>query len=577
MRLETLMRFSFRLLLLVTLCNPLAAGPARGELPFRSGERILFIGDSITQAGQYAALIEAYLWASRPELELDIVNAGLSSETVSGITEPIHPFPRPNVHSRLGRALELARPDWVFVCYGMNDGIYHPASPEIIDKYRDGLRQVIERVRAGGAKLILLTPPSFDFKAPPIQNRLKNVAKDEPFGYLNPHPDYDQTLVALGDVVKSFAKEEGVQQVIDLHATTDAYLKRVKAAKPDYTYGDGVHPPADGHLAMAIGILEGLGQSPAEAEKILTQLTGLAPADKTVAPTGPQGAMASKLLDRFNQRSAAYRKAIGVPAPMTANAPPLDEADRAAADARVELRRLIAAAYQPPAVSQTRIDQANKKWAEEIAKLEARDKSESYPDDAILFIGSSSIRMWKGLDENIAPYRGINRGYGGARYRDLAVFAQRLITPHKYAAAVVFVANDIVGKPADTPLDELDRLVRHIVDVSKKHQPDAPVLIVEITPTESRFAAYPQIRKANFVLREIALTEPGVFLVETNDYYLTPDRKPIADYFLDDRLHQNPTGYELWGSLIKRELDEVLASRQSGRMRPVEDLAPATP
>jgi lysophospholipase L1-like esterase len=351
----------------------------------------------------------------------------------------------------------------------------------------------------------------------------------------------------------------------------------VKAAKPDYTYGDGVHPPADGHLAMAIGILEGLGQSPAEAETILTQLTGLAPADKTVAPTGPQGAMASKLLDRFNQRSAAYRKAIGVPAPMTANAPPLDEADRAAADARVELRQLIAAAYQPPAVSQTRIDQANKKWAEEIAKLEARDKSESYPDDAILFIGSSSIRMWKGLDEDIAPYRGINRGYGGARYSDLAVFAQRLITPHKYAAAVVFVANDIVGKPADTPLDELDRLVRHIIDVSKKHQPDAPVLIVEITPTESRFAAYPQIRKANFVLREIALTEPGVFLVETNDYYLTPDRKPIADYFLDDRLHQNPTGYELWGSLIKRELDEVLASRQSGRMRPVEDLAPATP
>jgi lysophospholipase L1-like esterase len=262
---------------------------------------------------------------------------------------------------------------------------------------------------------------------------------------------------------------------------------------------------------------------------------------------------------------------------MTANAPPLDEADRAAADARVELRQLIAAACQPPAVSQTRIDQANKKWAEEIAKLEARDKSESYPDDAILFIGSSSIRMWKGLDEDIAPYRGINRGYGGARYSDLAVFAQRLITPHKYAAAVVFVANDIVGKPADTPLDELDRLVRHIVDVSKKHQPDAPVLIVEITPTESRFAAYPQIRKANFVLREIALTEPGVFLVETNDYYLTPDRKPIADYFLDDRLHQNPTGYELWGSLIKRELDEVLASRQSGRMRPVEDLAPATP
>lgn len=577
MHLDRLMRLTLRALLFVTLHQGLAAGSARGDVPFRSGERILFIGDSITQAGHYVTLIEAYLWATRPDLELDIVNAGLSGETVSGITEPVHPSPRPTVLSRLGRALELVRPDWVVVCYGMNDGIYHPVSPEIIDRYREGLRQVIDRVRAGGAKLILLTPPSFDCKAPPIQDRLQNAGQDEPFGYLNPYPDYDQTLVALGDVVTSFADSEGVQQVIDLHATTDAYLKRVKAAKPEYTYGDGVHPPADGHLAMAVGILQGFGQSPAQAETILTRLTGLAPADKSVEPTESQAALARKLLARFDQRSAAYRQAIGVPAPNTANAPPLDEAERAAAATRAELRKLVAAAYQPLAVSQTRIDEANEKWAVEIAKLEARDKSESYPDDAILFIGSSSIRLWEGLDENIAPYVGINRGYGGATYHDLAVFAQRLITPHKYAAAVVFVGNDILGKPADTPLDELARLARHVIDVSRTHQPDAPVLLVEITPTDSRFTVYPQIRQANAVLREIALTEPGVFFVETNEYYLTPDRKPITDYFLEDRLHLNPTGYELWAALIKRELDGVLASRKSGRLRPMEDLAPATP
>lgn len=559
MRFDRWMRLTFRALFSVTLFQALATGSARGDVPFRSGERILFIGDSITQSGHYAALVEAYLWAERPDLELDIVNAGLSGETVSGITEPAHPFPRPNVLSRLGRTLELVRPDWVVVCYGMNDGIYHPLSPEIIDKYRDGLRHVIERVTAGGAKLILLTPPSFDFNAPSIQDRLKKVGKDEPFGYLNPYPDYDQTLVALADVVKSFAGSEGVWHVIDVHAATDAYVIRVKAAQPDYTFGDGVHPPADGHLAMAIGILAGFGQSPVQAETILTRLTGLAPADKAVEPTESQAALARKLLERFNQRSAAYRKAIGVPVPMTVDAPPLDAADRAASAARVELRQVVAAAYQPLAVSQTRIDQANKKWAKEIAKLEARDTSESYPDDAILFLGSSSIRLWERLDHDIAPYRGINRGYGGATYHDLAVFAPRLIAPHTYAAAVVFVGNDILGKPTDTPLDELDRLVRHIIGVSKKHQPEAPVLLVEITPTESRFAAYPQIRKANAVLREIALTAPGVILVETNEYYLTLDRKPITDYFLEDRLHQNPTGYELWGTLIKRELDEVLA------------------
>ena len=109
------------------------------EFFFKPKDRVLFLGDSITQNGRYVALLEAYLWAAYPRRDITVINAGLSSETVSGITEPVHPNRRPNIHDRLDRTLQLADPDWVFVCYGMNDGIYHPVEPRIVQAYQQGL------------------------------------------------------------------------------------------------------------------------------------------------------------------------------------------------------------------------------------------------------------------------------------------------------------------------------------------------------------------------------------------------------------------------------------------------------
>ena len=540
---------------------------ARAEFPWAAGERVLFIGDSITQAGQYVALTEAYLWAARPELDLEIINAGLSSETVSGMTEPVHPGPRPDINQRLSRALELVRPDWVVVCYGMNDGIYHPASPEIVEAYRAGLKKVVDRVVAGGAKLILLTPPSFDADAPPVRKRLAEVKADEPYGYSNPYAKYDETLVALGAVVKSYAGTAGVDRVIDVHAATDAYLKRVKQAKPDYAYGDGVHPPADGHLAMAIGLLAGLDCDPAEAENTLSLLAGLVPADREMTPTPEQSEFRRRLLTRFDIRSAAFRQAIAGK-PVAANTPSLDQVEAESDRAGDELRGSAAKAISAVAVSPTRKAAAEKRWGETIAKLEQADKLETHPDDAILFLGSSSIRMWADIATDLAPHHPIQRGYGGARYSDLAVFAERLIQPHRYAAAVVFVGNDVTGNAKDTPMDELQRLVRHVISVSQRHQPNAPVLLVEVTPTPSRWKAWPKIREVNRMLLEISLTEPGVFFVDTAQDYLDANKQPIPGYFLDDMLHQNRLGYTLWASLIRQRLDEALRSSERGRLVP---------
>ena len=204
-------------------------------------------------------------------------------------------------------------------------------------------------------------------------------------------------------------------------------------------------------------------------------------------------------------------------------------------------------------------DAAMQRWDTAIRGLEAKDRNETHPDSSVLFIGSSSIRLWRTIAEDVSPYHPIQRGYGGARYSDVAVFAERLIHPHQYRALVLFVGNDIRGSQDDHTVDEVERLVQHVLSVSRDHQPKSPVLLIEVTPTSRRFAAWSKIRGLNARLREIALTTPHVHFIATAEHYLHPDTvKPRDELFVGDKLHLNRDGYRIWGSIIRRRLDEVL-------------------
>lgn len=204
---------------------------------------------------------------------------------------------------------------------------------------------------------------------------------------------------------------------------------------------------------------------------------------------------------------------------------------------------------------------AHERWEETIARLESKDALEQHPDDSILFLGSSSVRLWETIGEDVAPWHPIQRGYGGAKFSDLAVFADRLIRSHRFQAVVIFVANDVTGKQSDPSTYEIKQLVRNVLRTIRKQYDTVPIFLVEITPTESRFQAWDEICDVNSMLRELALTSPNTWFVETAEHYLDENKRPISQYFRDDGLHQNREGYKLWGKLIKRELDDVLDSR----------------
>lgn len=204
---------------------------------------------------------------------------------------------------------------------------------------------------------------------------------------------------------------------------------------------------------------------------------------------------------------------------------------------------------------------AEKKWSEAITTFDQQNKSETDPDDAILFIGSSSIRRWTTMAADMAPYPTVRRGYGGAKYTDMAVFVDQLISPHDYRAIVMFVGNGVVGKDDDHTPDQIEALTRHIVSVSHQHQPGAPFFLIEITPCEKRFEAWPKIRAVNARLREIALSTPDTYFIPTASHYLNADGTPRPELFVEDKLHLNEDGYKQWASLIRRRLDDVLATK----------------
>ncbi len=245
---STLMLLAPLLLLPATIPTPLPSGRAMVK-------RILFLGDSITYSGGYVDRIDEYFHRTHPKDHPLIVNLGLPSETVSGLTEPGHAggaFPRPDLHERLDRALAKFKPELVIACYGMNDGIYHPFNEERFEKYQQGILWLGAQVARAGANFCLLTPPPFDPQ--PVRGDLWPAGKGTyPSGHT--YEGYDEVLSRYSRWLVS-QRSKGLR-VIDIHTPLNAYLSLRRKTDPKFAFsGDGVHLDAIGHNLIAREILK---------------------------------------------------------------------------------------------------------------------------------------------------------------------------------------------------------------------------------------------------------------------------------------------------------------------------------
>ena len=300
----------FGLLLLISFF-----GYAQYKIP-KNVHRIVFLGNSITYSGQYVTDVEAYLVAKYPNRKFEIINVGLPSETVSGLSEDGHAggkFPRPDLHERLDRVLKLAKPDLVFASYGMNDGIYQPLDSARFQKYKNGIVWLHKQVVNSRAKIVHLTPPVFDEKQWAVK------------GYSSVLDTYSNWLLQQRKTRK--------WAVADVHFPMQQSLNSYRAADPAFAFAkDGVHPNDLGHWVMAQQILLFLG------EKEVAQ-------DKNITEAMARFTKGDEILKLITQRQLvtkdSWLTAIGHKRPGMAVGLPLDSAVVRAGKIETQIRDLI--------------------------------------------------------------------------------------------------------------------------------------------------------------------------------------------------------------------------------------------
>ena len=220
---------------------------------FAPGNRVVFLGDSVTAAGQYVTYLDMQLRIRYGDDAPDLINLGLPSEGVTGLSEKPHPFPRPNVHERLERALTKLKPDAIVACYGINDGIYSPFDKGRFEAFQAGIQKLIESVKGKDIELALCTPIAFDSQPFSKAKKLLPMDTEKDFAWFAIYDGYEDVIEQYSTYVKTLNSQ--VDVIVDVHDPIRYTLKATRKTKKDYAMsGDGVHVDNAGHMVIARAI-----------------------------------------------------------------------------------------------------------------------------------------------------------------------------------------------------------------------------------------------------------------------------------------------------------------------------------
>jgi lysophospholipase L1-like esterase len=187
----------------------------------------------------------------------------------------------------------------------------------------------------------------------------------------------------------------------------------------------------------------------------------------------------------------------------------------------------------------------------EIAAFESWDKKNAVPRDAVLFVGSSTIRLWP-TAESFPHLPVVNRGFGGSHISDVNHFAQRIVLKYEPRVIVFYAGdNDIAdGKSPQRVAGDFQAFVRRV----QQRLPDTQIIYLSIKPSLARWKLWPTMQQANARVKKLCRGDHRLRYVDTAAAMLGPDARPRADLLLDDGLHLNAAGYREWTALLSPRL-----------------------
>ena len=188
------------------------------------------------------------------------------------------------------------------------------------------------------------------------------------------------------------------------------------------------------------------------------------------------------------------------------------------------------------------------RWEDALAAFAAADLRKTPEPGGVLFVGSSSIRLWDNLESQFEGARVIKRGFGGSRLTDCVRLLDRLVIKYRPRTVLLYAGDNDLAAGA-TP-DEVFRRFVAFVEGVHRDLPDTDIAYISIKPSPSRLALLPQIRETNERIRAYAEAEGKVDFIDVYTPMLDRAGRPRAELFSADALHLNADGYALWRRVI---------------------------
>lgn len=200
--------------------------------------------------------------------------------------------------------------------------------------------------------------------------------------------------------------------------------------------------------------------------------------------------------------------------------------------------------------------QVTNKFEREILAFEARDETNAPPKDGVLFLGSSSIRMWKNVARDFPEYKVINRGFGGSQISDSIHYLDRIVMPYEPRVIVFYAGgNDInAGKSGESVFADFQTFVSEV----RRRLPKTHIAYISVAPNPARWHQIERVRKANDLIEGYARTDSRLSFINVYSQMLGPDGTPKENIFLPDRLHMNENGYAIWKEVVGEHLRHIM-------------------
>ena len=188
-------------------------------------------------------------------------------------------------------------------------------------------------------------------------------------------------------------------------------------------------------------------------------------------------------------------------------------------------------------------------WQADIDALVAGDSAHPPPQHGVLFVGSSSIRMWTTLAADFPGVPVIDRGFGGSVIADTTHFANRIVIPCHPRLIVMYAGDNDIAE-GETPQRVLVEFKAFVARV-RRGLPDVAIAYISIKPSIARFAMWPRMREANRLIADWMQTQTRMSFVDVSAGMLDKSGKPRAALFRADGLHMTAAGYAVWVQALK--------------------------